>query len=112
MLHTRKEDELVNTVIRVTDWKWLAGIIVAVCAWSVNQWVQYNQLLKEFTVQTTAIIKLTGTVESLALQLNAANTENLKQDFGLTRLKERVDAIEAWKNQVLSVPPIVSNQRK
>lgn len=105
MLQTRKEDEIVNSVFRVIDWKWLAAIILAICAWSINQWVQYNALQKSFVDQTASIVKLTAIVESLSIQLNTANTENLKQDFGITRLKERMDAVEAWRNQVQSVAP-------
>lgn len=109
MMQRRKEDEdPATSVFRVIDWKWLAGILLAVCAWSVNQWVQYNALLKGFTDQTTAIVRLTATVDSLVSQLNTTNTENLKQDFAITRSKERIDALEAWKNQVLSRPPVAA----
>lgn len=101
MLHTRREDGGINSVLRTIDWKWLLGIVGVVCIWGANQWVQYNSLIDSTKNQTAAIQKLTTTIELQTSHLATLDSDNLKQDFAISRLKERVDALDAWRSSTV-----------
>lgn len=88
-------------MLRTIDWKWLLGIVGVVCIWGANQWVQYNSLIDSNKLQTAAILRLTATIELQTSHLAALDTDNLKQDFAISRLKERVDALDAWRSSTV-----------
>jgi hypothetical protein len=106
MVHIRKEDSPVSTVLRVVDWKWLAGIVIAIFLWGVNQWVQYNALLKGFSEQGELIVKMTSEIKLLTTQLGTTNTDNMKQDFELIRLKDKMERLESIFNQAQVISTI------
>ncbi len=104
-MHQRRSDDPVAAVIRVVDWKWMAAVVGAGMLWAVGQWVQYNALLIKFTDQTEQFVKLTAKVEAVSVQVSAVQTDKMKQDFELSRLKDKQDQFEAWKNSVLATQP-------
>lgn len=102
-MHTRRNDDPIASVIRVVDWKWMAAVVGAGIIWAANQWVQYNALLVKFSDQTELFVKMSGKVDGLSLQLTAIQTDKMKQDFELSKLKDRQDQFEAWRNSIMAV---------
>lgn len=100
MLQHRSKDDEVSNIFRLIDWKWLAGIVLALCVWGINQWVQYNALLKAFTDLAAQVTKLSDKVDQFNAKTDLLRDKNLEQDFALTRLKERLDSLESWRNAV------------
>jgi hypothetical protein len=104
-MHTRRGDDPIASVIRVVDWKWMAAVVGAGIIWAANQWVQYNALLVKFSDQTELFVKMSSKVDGLSIQLSAIQTDKMKQDFELSRLKDKQDQFEAWRNSMMAVQP-------
>lgn len=102
MLHEIDKENTVNGVLRVVDWKWLAGILAGVIFWGANQWVQYNELIKSNILQSAEIVKLVAKIEAMSTQLNDNKADNMKQDFEIVRLKDNQITMQAQINQVLT----------
>lgn len=97
MIIKRRDDDIAEKVFRVVDWKYVMGGVVVVVLWAISQWVNYNALLKETQDQSKLIVTLTTEIKGISEQLNKTQTENLKQDFEITRLKDQVQNLVSWK---------------
>lgn len=93
----------VGRVIRVIDWKWLLGGLIALGAYGVNSYNNYNNLIRTVADQTIIMTRLTTRIEALTDQLSDNKTANMKQDFDILRLKDRIEAVEAKQAAVAAV---------
>lgn len=96
-MQQRTDDDIATKVLRVVDWKWFLGLIIAVVGWAIGSWVNYNQLLSSVDTMSKGFTALTVEIKSISQELTNLKITDLKHEAELARLKDQVAEIQSWK---------------
>lgn len=94
---------IAEKLIRVVDWKWMMGVIGSVIVAGALSYSNYVGMVRTVSDQTAGITRLTAKLDTITDQLNASHEASMKMGFDITRLTDRITAMEAKQNATAAV---------